>query len=60
MLMCESPKELESYITERGWVLQGEFFLFAQEERKEELHFVRNNVLISQALGYARELEKIV
>ena len=60
MLMCESPQELESYVEDRGWVCEGEFFLFAQEEKKEELHFVRNSLLISQALGYARELEKIV
>ena len=60
MLMCESPQELEAYVEERGWVCEGEFFLFAQEEKKEELHFVRNSLLISQALGYARELEKIV
>lgn len=62
MLMTESPAMLIEYAARRGWQQDpsGQAFLFAKDETKEDLHFVRNNQLISQALGYARELEKIV
>ena len=62
MLMFESSEEFEGYVSARGWKLDERrgFFVFAQEEKKQELHFVRNSVLICQSLGYARELEKIV
>ncbi len=60
--MFDSFEELQAFVTARGWQ-QSESkgaFVFGQEEKKEELHFVRNSVLICQSLGYARELEKIV
>ncbi len=60
--MTENPTILLDYATKRGWQQDpsGQAFLFAKDETKEDLHFVRNSQLISQALGYARELEKIV
>ena len=62
MLVIESTEELEGYVSARGWHLDPsrEFFVFAQEAKKEDLHFVRNSMLICQSLSYARELEKIV
>ncbi len=62
VLMFDSFEELHAYVTARGWQQNesGEFFIFGLEEKKEELHFVRNSVLVCQSLGYARELEKIV
>ena len=61
-LMIDSPELLMAYATRRNWQQDssGQFFVFARDETKEDLHFVRNSTLISQALGYARELEKIV
>lgn len=62
MLMVSSYEELRSYTLQRKWQLDPDekFFVFAHEEKKEKLHFVQNSMLISQSLGYARELEKIV
>ena len=61
MLMMESQEQLETYVGERGWtVSEGGAFVFSQQEKKEELHFVRNELLIRECLSYARELEKIV
>lgn len=62
MLMIEASQELEDFAQKRGWQRDstGDCFVFAREAKKEERHFVRNILLISQSLGYARELEKIV
>lgn len=62
MLLMESPDQLAQFSSQRKWLRDatGEWFIFSQEVKKEELHFIRNSVLISQGLGYARELEKIV
>ena len=62
LLFTDSEKELAEFAGRRGWQqdMGGQFFIFAQEEKKEDLHFVRNCTLIQQALGYVRELEKIV
>ena len=62
MLLIESPPALVEYAAKRNWVHDptNQFFVFARDEKNEDLHFVRNTQLISQALGYARELEKIV
>ena len=62
LLLTNSAQELEEFASGRKWQqdMEGQFFVFAQEEKKEDLHFVRNPMLIQQALGYVRELEKIV
>lgn len=62
MLLMESPDQLAQFSSQRKWLRDttGEWFVFSQEMKKEELHFIRNSTLISQGLGYARELEKIV
>ena len=62
MLMIDSVDELEGYVQERGWMTGegGSSFIFPQKEKKEELHFVQNELLIRECLSYARELEKIV
>lgn len=62
LLMVDSQEELVSYASQRNWQqdMNGEFFIFDPEKKQEELHFVKNTMLICQALGYARELEKIV
>ena len=62
MLLVSSEEELVDYATKRDWKQDqsGQFFVFRQEEKKEDLHFIRNSELVCQALGYARELEKIV
>ena len=62
LLLTNSTQELEEFASGRKWQqdMEGQFFVFAQEEKKEDLHFVRNPTLIQQALGYVRELEKIV
>ena len=62
LLLTNSAQELEEFASGRKWQqdMEGQFFVFAQEEKKEDLHFVRNPTLIQQALGYVRELEKIV
>lgn len=62
LLLTNSEKELAEFASRHGWQqdMDGQFFVFAQEEKKEDLHFVRNCTLIQQALGYVRELEKIV
>jgi hypothetical protein len=62
MLLMESPDQLTEFARRREWLVDstGEWLVFSQEEKKEELHFIKNNTLISQGLGYARELEKIV
>ena len=62
MLLIESPPALVEYAAKRSWVYDptNQFFVFTRDEKNEDLHFVRNTQLISQALGYARELEKIV
>lgn len=62
MLLIESQPKLVEYAANRNWTADptNQFFVFARDDKKEDLHFVRNTKLISQALGYARELEKIV
>ncbi len=62
ILMMESDQELVEFAAQRKWDkdASGHFFVFSQEESKEDLHFIRNSLLICQGLGYARELEKIV
>ena len=62
MLMMDSRDNLEEYVQQRGWTTDEgrSSFIFPQKEKKEELHFVQNKVLISECLSYARELEKIV
>ena len=62
LLLTNSDQELTDFAATRKWQqdMDGQFFVFAQEEKKEDLHFVRNCTLIQQALGYVRELEKIV
>lgn len=62
MLLVETEEDLASFVSARGWQkdASGSSFVFAQEELKEELHFVKNATLICQSLGYARELERIV
>lgn len=62
VLMVESSAQLEEYVREREWTVSedGAHFVFSQQEKKEKLHFVQNQLLIQECLGYARELEKIV
>ena len=61
-LMMDSREDLERYVRERGWQRSedGQTFVFSKQEKKEELHFVQNTLLIQECLSYARELEKIV
>ena len=62
VLMVESEEELEEFVRGRDpkWVVSDGHFVFSQQESKEKLHFVQNQLLIKEYLGYARELEKIV
>ena len=62
VLMIESPGQLEEYVKEREWTVSGDgnYIVFSQQEKRETLHFVQNQLLIQQCLGYAQELEKIV
>lgn len=62
MLLMESADQLTQFASQRNWRTNptGEWFVFSQEEKKEDLHFIKNSLLIRQELGYARELEKIV
>ena len=62
MLLMDSIEPLTQFASQRKWArdTNGEWFVFSQEEKKEDLHFIKNSLLISQELGYARELEKIV
>ena len=62
VLMIESGEQLDQYVREREWAVSedGQFFVFSQQQKKETLHFVKNQLLIQEYLGYARELEKIV
>lgn len=62
MLLMDSPDQLAGFADQRTWLMDpsGQWFRFSQQEKKEDLHFIKNNLLISQGLGYARELEKIV
>ena len=62
VLMIESEDQLEQYVREREWAMSEDrnFFVFPRQEKKETLHFVQNQLLIQEYLGYARELEKIV
>lgn len=62
MLLMDSPEQLAQFSDRRHWLRDttGQWFVFSQEQKKEDTHFVRNDLLISQGLGYARELEKIV
>ena len=62
LLLMDSPEQLAQFASKRHWLRDttGQWFIFSQEEKKEDTHFIRNNLLISQGLGYARELEKIV
>lgn len=62
MLLMDSPDQLAQFASQRKWLKDsmGEWFVFSQEEKKEDLHFIKNSLLITQGLGYARELEKIV
>lgn len=61
LLMAETQDELRAYFTERGWQLDpvGQWFVFTRKE-KQDTDMVKSPALISQSLGYARELEKIV
>ena len=62
VLMIDSEAQLEQYVRERQWATSedGLHFVFSREEKKETLHFVKNQLLIQEFLGYACELEKIV
>ena len=62
VLMIESEDQLEPYSREREWAVSSDrmYFVFSQQDKKETLHFVKNQLLIQEYLGYARELEKIV
>lgn len=62
VLMMDSHHQLDDYVGERGWVVSetGASFVFSQQDKKETLHFVQNQLLIQEYLSYARELEKIV
>lgn len=62
MLLMDSTEQLVQFSEQRGWRRDetGQWFVFSQEEKKEDTHFIKNDLLISQGLGYARELEKIV
>ena len=61
LLMVDTLDELRAYVGERGWQVDpsGQWFVFSHEE-KQEADLVKSPALISQCLGYARELEKIV
>lgn len=63
LLMIDSEDQFTAYIHQRGWVFNSSqnCFTFCNEERKSENNeLVRSPLLISQCLGYVRELEKIV
>ena len=62
MLLMDSPEQLTRFSSRRHWLRDatGQWFVFSQEDKKEDTHFIKNDLLISQGLGYARELEKIV
>lgn len=63
LLMIDNSKEFMDYASRRGWQLNPtqEVFLFEPKERRpESSEMVKSSLLISQCLGYARELEKIV
>ena len=62
VLMCDSLEQLLQFAEERCWLRDStsKYFIFSLEKKKENLHFIGNTFLISQELGYARELEKIV
>ena len=59
MLKVDSAQQ---FAQQRNWQRDptGQHFIFSQEKKNEDLHFIKNSVLICQGLGYARELEKIV
>lgn len=59
LLMIDRQTDLTGYVERRGWLRNNQHFVFTQEV-KQENDTVRSPVLISQCLGYARELEKIV
>lgn len=62
MLLLDSPEQLAEFSAQRNWLRDAteQWFVFSQEVKKEDTHFIKNSLLISQELGYARELEKIV
>ena len=60
LLMMDTLADLTDYVERRGWSLANEHFVFNREVIKQENDMIRSPVLISQCLGYARELEKIV
>ena len=62
VLMIDSEGQLEEHVREREWKMSddGQYLVFSQPDKKETLHFVKNQLLIQEYLGYARELEKIV
>lgn len=62
MLLVDSEQQLAQFAKQRNWNKDenGMWFVFSQEEKKEDRHFIKNDLLISQGLGYVRELEKIV
>lgn len=62
ILLTDSAEQLTQFAEQRKWLRDssGQWFVFSQDEKKEDTHFIKNSLLISQGLGYARELEKIV
>lgn len=64
LLMLDNEQEFTSYVNQRGWNhdTSRQLFVFAvkKEGGTESNEMLRSPLLISQCLGYARELEKIV
>jgi 26S proteasome regulatory subunit N12 len=62
-LMVNSEEEFGAYVNTRGWSFDPsrQLFTFAINDRKSDVNeIVKSPLLISQCLGYVRELEKIV
>ena len=65
LLMIDNKEKFFTYVTSRGWVMDDsrQVFIFGSSEGvkdSEGSEIVRSPLLISQCLGYVRELEKIV
>lgn len=60
LLMMSSEAELQAYAKEHSWEIKDGQVLFQKPAQQQPRENIPSMQLVSQALGYARELERIV
>ncbi|KAJ3417308.1 hypothetical protein HDV05_005764 [Chytridiales sp. JEL 0842] len=58
LLYFKTPSEVSAFAAERGWTIQGQKILFATHDNDSQE--IPATKVITNTLGYARELERIV